>query len=85
MKKILAIVSLFAFNSAAFATEIDTLAKMQEVCMKKDKITLSKKAQLACENGEKNIPKLNKKGDKFTAAKTGAEFNALIANLANFK
>ena len=48
-------------------------------------IKLSGKAHGACDGNEKFMPTLIKKGTRFTTARTGNEFNTLIANLATFE
>jgi len=62
-----------------------TMAMMQPICNLRDTIVLSKDAIAACDGNEKKLPKLTKKGDRFTKGRTGAEFNTLIANLAAFQ
>lgn len=65
-----------------------TIAAMKRVCElakgENAKIVLTGKAHGACKGNAKFMPKLIKKGTRFTKARTGAEFNTLIANIAAF-
>lgn len=62
-----------------------TMEAMATICSMQDKIILSKDAIAACAGDEKKMPTAVKNGSRFTKARTGAEFNTLIANLAAFQ
>lgn len=62
-----------------------TMEAFAEICAMQDTIILSKDAIAACDGNEKKMPTPIKKGTRFAKARTGAEFNTLIANIAVFR
>lgn len=83
-----ATISAIAFvTSPVTAQEVDPVEKVKTaisaVC-KIEKVVLSKNARAACSGDVSKMPKYIKAGTRFSNRGTGAEFNALIRNVALF-
>lgn len=72
------------FEPDETALQEEVMLRLEEICAVPN-IVLSEKATRACTGEVDALPRILKDGTRFSSRGVGAEFNALINNISNFK